>query len=178
MGREPLLLRITPLTSKPCGSVVLCGISNRFRLLSPSKGQVAHALLTRSPLGIIHTPFDLHVLGTPPAFVLSQDQTLELKSQQSKLSLSFRLASLFLKKPLSVFCWFFKFIAFFFSHYIVFKVLFAVPLPVSFLVPRDSLFSIAKRMHQYNSAYSSYFAKFSEYNLYSLFYQKYTIILF
>ena len=78
MGREPLLLRITPLTSKPCGSVVLCGISNRFRLLSPSKGQVAHALLTRSPLGIIHTPFDLHVLGTPPAFVLSQDQTLEL----------------------------------------------------------------------------------------------------
>ena len=24
------------------------------------------------------TPFDLHVLGTPPAFVLSQDQTLRL----------------------------------------------------------------------------------------------------
>ena len=24
-------------------------------------------------------PFDLHVLGTPPAFVLSQDQTLQLK---------------------------------------------------------------------------------------------------
>ena len=23
------------------------------------------------------TPFDLHVLGTPPAFVLSQDQTLK-----------------------------------------------------------------------------------------------------
>jgi hypothetical protein len=23
-------------------------------------------------------PFDLHVLGTPPAFVLSQDQTLKL----------------------------------------------------------------------------------------------------
>ena len=22
-------------------------------------------------------PFDLHVLGTPPAFILSQDQTLE-----------------------------------------------------------------------------------------------------
>ena len=26
------------------------------------------------------TPFDLHVLGTPPAFILSQDQTLMLKS--------------------------------------------------------------------------------------------------
>jgi len=25
------------------------------------------------------TPLDLHVLGTPPAFVLSQDQTLQLK---------------------------------------------------------------------------------------------------
>ena len=24
-------------------------------------------------------PFDLHVLGTPPAFVLSQDQTLQKK---------------------------------------------------------------------------------------------------
>jgi hypothetical protein len=24
----------------------------------------------------METPFDLHVLGTPPAFVLSQDQTL------------------------------------------------------------------------------------------------------
>ena len=42
-------------------------------------------LLTRSPLGTFkfhpktsfeRTPFDLHVLGAPPAFVLSQDQTL------------------------------------------------------------------------------------------------------
>ena len=35
-------------------------------------------LLTRSPLYSGRSPFtlDLHVLGTPPAFVLSQDQTL------------------------------------------------------------------------------------------------------
>jgi hypothetical protein len=38
-------------------------------------------LLTRPPLtssgaSSIRDPFDLHVLGTPPAFVLSQDQTL------------------------------------------------------------------------------------------------------
>ena len=38
-------------------------------------------LLTRSPLTQVRAsshsnPFDLHVLGTPPAFVLSQDQTL------------------------------------------------------------------------------------------------------
>ena len=80
MGREPLSLRIAPLTSYRCRFVVLCGISSCFRLLSPSKSQVAHALLTRSPLSKkpkLFTPFDLHVLGTPPAFVLSQDQTLE-----------------------------------------------------------------------------------------------------
>ena len=79
MGREPLPLRIPPLTSSRCRVVVLCGISTCFQVLSPSKGQVAHALLTRSPLSTnpkICTPFDLHVLGTPPAFVLSQDQTL------------------------------------------------------------------------------------------------------
>ena len=63
----------------------LCGINSRFQLLSPALGQVAYVLLTRSPLtqpnsklssNQRNTPFDLHVLGTPPAFVLSQDQTL------------------------------------------------------------------------------------------------------
>jgi hypothetical protein len=34
-------------------------------------------LLTRLPL-LIAKAFDLHVLGLPPAFVLSQDQTLKL----------------------------------------------------------------------------------------------------
>ena len=57
----------------------LCGISSRFQLLSPSERQITHALLTRSPLNThpkTSVPFDLHVLGMPPAFVLSQDQTL------------------------------------------------------------------------------------------------------
>ena len=57
----------------------LCGISRRFHLLSPCTRQVTHALLTRPPLSFnpkISTSFDLHVLGTPPAFILSQDQTL------------------------------------------------------------------------------------------------------
>ena len=39
-------------------------------------------LLTRSPLythpKMLYS-FDLHVLSTPPAFILSQDQTLHLK---------------------------------------------------------------------------------------------------
>ena len=50
MGREPLFLRIAPLTPLPCGTVVLCGISTCFQVLSPSGRQVVHALLTRSPL--------------------------------------------------------------------------------------------------------------------------------
>ena len=88
IGREPIFQRIAPLTTVPCSTVVLCGISVRFQTLSPSERQVAHALLTRPPLSVTrtsssklvsvqrNTPFDLHVLGTPPAFVLSQDQTL------------------------------------------------------------------------------------------------------
>ena len=33
-----------------CRTIGLCGISDRFQSLSPTKGQVAHALLTRPPL--------------------------------------------------------------------------------------------------------------------------------
>ena len=61
-------------------AVVSCGISTPFGMLSPIQGQITHALLTRAPLYSGRSPFsfDLHVLGTPPAFVLSQDQTLHL----------------------------------------------------------------------------------------------------
>ena len=55
------------------------GISPSFLGLSRSSGQVAHVLRTRSPLPPGPKPrfsLDLHVLGAPPAFVLSQDQTL------------------------------------------------------------------------------------------------------
>ena len=59
--------------------MVLCGISTCFQVLSPCTGQIVHALLTRPPLECSPketSPLDLHVLSTPPAFVLSQDQTL------------------------------------------------------------------------------------------------------
>ena len=59
----------------------LCGISAPFGTLSPASGQIIHVLLTRSPLSSLpkkSAPFDLHVLGTPPAFILSQDQTLHI----------------------------------------------------------------------------------------------------
>ena len=56
------------------------GINPSFPGLSPSSGQIVHVLRTRPPLnGIAAAPFDLHVLSTPPAFVLSQNQTLRRK---------------------------------------------------------------------------------------------------
>ena len=79
---------IKSLIAESCGSAMLCGISVRFQTLSPCERQVTHALLTRPPLNLnfiqpkshsIKVPFDLHVLGTSPAFILSQDQTLILK---------------------------------------------------------------------------------------------------
>ena len=42
-------------------------------------------LLTRLPLGIA-TSLDLHVLGVPPAYVLSHDQTLKFNNGVHKLS--------------------------------------------------------------------------------------------
>ena len=60
--------------------------------------QVIHALLTRPPLSQLKiirrinsaASLDLHVLSTPPAFILSQDQTLMLKvdSRSGLLSLA------------------------------------------------------------------------------------------
>ena len=62
-------------------SLTICGINSPFGELSPTSRQIPHVLRTRSPLNntCIATdviPFDLHVLSTPPAFVLSQNQTL------------------------------------------------------------------------------------------------------
>ena len=68
-----------------CVSVILFGINPGFPRLSQCLRQVTHVLLTRPPLiHLIFTPkgsvkissLDLHVLSAPPAFVLSQDQTL------------------------------------------------------------------------------------------------------
>src|SRR3954463_10747970 len=54
----------------------VCGITRPLGRLSPRHRQIAHVLRTRSPVALA-SPRDLHVLSTPPAFVLSQDQTLQ-----------------------------------------------------------------------------------------------------
>jgi hypothetical protein len=76
-----------PLKAPGCpgfGFTTTCGINSPFGELSPTLRQIAHVLRTRSPLAqfcIATKPssFDLHVLSTPPAFVLSQNQTLRRK---------------------------------------------------------------------------------------------------
>ena len=65
-------------------SLTTCGINSPFDELSPTSRQITHVLRTLTPLDFMciatnEIPFDLHVLSTPPAFVLSQNQTLRKK---------------------------------------------------------------------------------------------------
>ena len=87
-----------------CPIVVLCGISSRFQLLFPWYGQIAHALLTRPPLTSPKaSSFDLHVLSMPPAFILSQNQTLKFNCLKSLLSLKSNNGSNFVISLLTCF---------------------------------------------------------------------------
>ena len=61
IGRELILHRIAPLTACGCPLAVLCGISNRFRLLFPCVRQIAHALLTRPPLSLPRRGFSVRL---------------------------------------------------------------------------------------------------------------------
>jgi hypothetical protein len=95
MGRRPLPKWIAPFVQPPLTSWTSWGISSPFELLSPASGQVTNALLTRSPLSTISSPsFDLHVLGTPPAFILSQDQTLRKSLSNASASVTVSFSSL------------------------------------------------------------------------------------
>ena len=84
MGRGPVPEREhvnrSPLSPHRQSVVVLCCISPPFGRLSTTPGKVIHVLLTRAPLyrGLLRFSCDLHVLGAPLTFALSQDQTLQL----------------------------------------------------------------------------------------------------
>src|SRR5207244_3970689 len=68
-----------PISGEP--ETAVCGISAPFGTLSPAKGQIIYVLRTRAPLSwIAPLSCDLHVLGVPLTFALSQDQTLQLKN--------------------------------------------------------------------------------------------------
>ncbi len=87
MGRRLIpkreVLRSSALTSAPFEAVVLCCISSPFGGLSTTRGEITYVLLTRAPLNrVAPVAFDLHVLGAPLTFVLSQDQTLQLNLEK------------------------------------------------------------------------------------------------
>src|SRR5512142_3387197 len=78
------------LAAASVDAVVSCCISPPFGGLSTTLGQIAYVLLTRAPLYRGRSPFshDLHVLGAPLTFVLSQDQTLQFESYSATTSVS------------------------------------------------------------------------------------------
>ena len=79
MGRMPVPDRLSALSTGGCPHTEPWRIIRRFHRLSARRGLVAYALRTRAPLSCLPKeaiPFDLHVLGLPLAFILSQDQTL------------------------------------------------------------------------------------------------------
>ena len=68
---------------------VLAVVSNCCPPVLDKSSRVTHpsaTMLTKKQASQL-TPFDLHVLGTPPAFVLSQDQTLRLIPESHSLEL-------------------------------------------------------------------------------------------
>ena len=88
---EPLPHRLANRTQDPPKAAEafppwgVCGISRRFQRLSPTSGQVPtrYSPVRHSTCRPKATAaFDLHVLGMPPAFVLSQDQTLMFTSRR------------------------------------------------------------------------------------------------
>ena len=79
IGRTPIPGRqsFTRKTMRPCGAM---GYYLQFPAAVPRPGagsvRVTHPCATRHQVRKPVLPFDLHVLGLPLAFILSQDQTL------------------------------------------------------------------------------------------------------
>ena len=63
----------------PLHYAVLASLSTGYSPLSGRFQSIAHPFAARQHVLLHLLPLDLHVLGTPPAFNLSQDQTLHLK---------------------------------------------------------------------------------------------------
>ncbi len=74
-----------PSFSRRIASASISRISALFSALCQTSRKITHVLHTLSPLlrfsiATASQSFDLHVLSTPPAFVLSQNQTLQIKN--------------------------------------------------------------------------------------------------
>ena len=105
MGRELTPNRISSFTSKPCGLVVLCGISTCFQVLSPCLGQIVHALLTRPPLE--HEPSSRNLPFHVPARLACVKHAASVRpepgsnSYVQSLSSTHRLLALSSPKPIA-----------------------------------------------------------------------------
>ena len=84
----PNRTRATPKADKSFNPKIICGISYPFGQLFLTLGHVPtrYSAVRRSSAGskLPLLPLDLHVLGAPPAFILSQDQTLHKSVSVSK----------------------------------------------------------------------------------------------
>jgi hypothetical protein len=76
IGRGPLTQRLAAFLALLRAHAVLAAVSPRYPPLRDRFPRVTHPFATHDSTRRRTRPFDLHVLGTPPAFVLSQDQTL------------------------------------------------------------------------------------------------------
>ena len=76
--------------ANPRAYAVLASISECY---PPVKGRLptCYSPVRHYARGKPRAPFDLHVLSTPPAFILSQDQTLMFKVISTRLCVSLRL---------------------------------------------------------------------------------------
>jgi hypothetical protein len=90
----------TPKAHRCFGPRPTCGISPSFPGLSPTFGHIPTRCspVRHSPCGAC----DLHVLSIPPAFALSQDQTLKFIRQDRAEAPSCRRLSTGLRSPLSM----------------------------------------------------------------------------
>lgn len=86
IGREPIYNHyITLSTNTPCGDrsyPVLDPVSQAYPEVQ-GRSPTCYSPVRHSSISEETFPFDLHVLSTPPAFVLSQDQTLQTKPKHS-----------------------------------------------------------------------------------------------
>ena len=87
---------------------LLCGISYRSNSYPPLRGRLPtrYSPVRNSSARCKHqaSAFYLHVLGTPPAFVLSQDQTLIKKFEFSLISVTDRFIVFFIVQYYNLSC--------------------------------------------------------------------------
>ena len=68
-----------PISFEKGTYAVLANLSTGYSPLLGRFQSITHPFAARQHVLLRLLPLDLHVLGTPPAFNLSQDQTLQLK---------------------------------------------------------------------------------------------------